>query len=132
MIMKPSDAYKAENYNITSTLSDSGRDDDPSTIYYCNHCNRMLYHKEQDKSTGKHVWTCISCNIEFYPSNQFVRKANRFEVPEGPNKEMLTAVPNDDPKAFSTQYVSKHYNNLSTLFRMLEGRGFKFKHYEEH
>jgi hypothetical protein len=66
-----------------------------------------------------------------HPSNQLVRKANKFEVPEGPNKEMLTATPNENPKAFSSQYIDKQ-QNLSPLFKSLEQRGFKFTYYEEH
>jgi hypothetical protein len=69
-------------------------------------------------------------SIQYIPDNQLVRKASKFETPQGPNKELLTATPNEDIEASKTQYIAKQ--NLPPLFKMLEGKGLKFKHYEEH
>jgi DNA-directed RNA polymerase subunit RPC12/RpoP len=47
--------------------------------YLCNNCNRSLFLR--DKETQEYV--CINCNIIYHPNNQIVKKANKFEVPEG-------------------------------------------------
>jgi hypothetical protein len=46
----------------------------PNNTYYCNWCNRKLFYREQDKDTGKHVWFCTFCTVEFIPDNQLTKR----------------------------------------------------------
>jgi CRISPR/Cas system-associated protein Cas10 (large subunit of type III CRISPR-Cas system) len=67
-----------------------------SRKYYCNHCRRSLFLR--DKDTQEYL--CSFCNIVYYPNNQLVKKANRFEVPEGsdPNQNRVPPIAMiDDP-----------------------------------
>ena len=122
MNISPSD------FNVVSSLDN---DNDGSVTYFCNYCNTKLYYESTDEKTGKKKYVCIKCGIELYPSNELVRKASKFETPQGQNKELLTATPaDDDPKASSTRYVARQ-QNLSPFHKMLEGKGFKWVHYEE-
>jgi hypothetical protein len=134
--MKPSDfSIKLPDYNVVSFLSpeqrNSSNDSSSTVTHLCSYCNTYLHYDRTDERTGKKIFVCTKCQIEYIPDNQHVRRASTLDAPEGPNKELLTATPNDSPKASSTRYVDKQ-QNLSPLFRALEQRGFTFRHYEEH
>ena len=122
MNISPSD------YNVISSLDN---DDDSSVTYFCNYCNTRLHYQSTDELTSKKIFYCLKCGIEFIPANQLVRKANKFETPAGPDRELLTATPNEEPKASPTKYVGSQ-QDLPPLFKALESAGLKFKHYEEH
>jgi hypothetical protein len=69
-------AYKYDNeYNV---IDISGKDSSPKK-YFRNYCHRSLFLR--DKDTQEFI--CTFCNIFYYPNNQLVKKANRFEVPDG-------------------------------------------------
>jgi hypothetical protein len=121
MNISPSD------FNVVSTLDN---DNDDIVTYHCNYCNTRLHYQSTDEQTSKKIFYCLKCGIEYIPANQLVRKANKFEVPEGPNKELLTATPTEDIGASQTQYIGKQ--KLSTLFESLRGKGWKWTSYEEH
>jgi hypothetical protein len=119
---------KPSDYNAAHFID--RHDDDPNTIYFCNYRNTRLHYQSTDQETGKRIFLCLKCNIEYIPANQLVKHSSHFETPQGPHKELLTATIDADPKAPSTQYVDKQ-QNLSPLFKALEQRGFRFTHYEE-
>ena len=54
----------------------------------------------------KHEFICTKCNIIYYPSNEYNKKKNKFETPDGPNKELLTAAVNEDDDDEGTPIVS--------------------------
>jgi hypothetical protein len=119
------------DFNTVSTL-DNDNDNNDIVTYLCSYCNTKLYYQSTDELTGKKIYLCIKCNIEYIPANQLVRKSSRFETPQGPNKSLLTATPIEDieGEASQTKYIGKQ--NLPPLFKALEGQGLKFTHYEEH
>jgi hypothetical protein len=111
------------DYNV---IDISGKSSSPNDIYYCSWCRRKLFYREQDKETGKHIWLCSFCNIEYIPDNQLVKKANRFEIPDGSD-------PNVDrsPPIVMMDDVNKEQQKLSPSFEALKKQGFKFINYEE-
>jgi CRISPR/Cas system-associated protein Cas10 (large subunit of type III CRISPR-Cas system) len=122
-------AYNNE-YNI---IDISGKSSSPNDIYYCSWCHRKLFYREQDKETGKHIWLCTFCNIEYIPDNQLVKKANRFEVPEGsdPNQDRVPPIAMiDDPnkELSSTSYKKQ---KLPAAYEALKKSGFTFTDYQE-
>jgi CRISPR/Cas system-associated protein Cas10 (large subunit of type III CRISPR-Cas system) len=112
-------------YNV---IDISGKDSSPKK-YFCNHCKRSLFLR--DKDTQEYL--CSFCNIVYYPNNQLVKKANRFEVPEGsdPNVDksppiVMVDEPNSDLSA--TLYKQQ---KLTRAYEALRKTGFTFTSYEE-
>jgi hypothetical protein len=125
MIINPAD------FNTTSTLSNDDGDD--NVTYLCSYCNTKLHYQSTDGPTGKRIFYCLKCGIEYIPANQLMKKASRFETPQGAGREMLTAAPDRDTEPFPTRYTDKQrQKNLSPLFQGLKNRGFTIRHYEEH
>jgi CRISPR/Cas system-associated protein Cas10 (large subunit of type III CRISPR-Cas system) len=122
------------NNNDYNVIDISGKDSSPTNnTYYCSWCRRKLFYREQDKETGKHVWLCTFCNTEYIPDNQLVKKANRFEVPDGsdPNQDRvppIAMIDNPNKELSSTSYKQI---KLSPSFEALKRQGFKFTSYEE-
>ena len=79
-------AYNNSEYNV---IDISGKDSSPKK-YYCNHCRRSLFLR--DKDTQEYI--CTFCTIIYYPNNELVKKANRFEVPDGsdPNQSRVPPI----------------------------------------
>jgi CRISPR/Cas system-associated protein Cas10 (large subunit of type III CRISPR-Cas system) len=97
--------------------------------YYCNHCHRSLF--LTDKETQEYL--CSFCNIVYYPNNQLVKKANRFEVPEGSDPTVDRSPPivmmDDVNKELSSTLYRKQ--KLTPAYEALRKQGFKFINYEE-
>lgn len=95
--------------------------------YFCNYCRRSLFLR--DKETQEYI--CTFCNIIYYPNNQLVKKANRFEVPDGSDPNVDKSPPIvmiDDP---NKELSSTTYRNqkLPEAYRAL--KGFHWTYYEE-
>jgi CRISPR/Cas system-associated protein Cas10 (large subunit of type III CRISPR-Cas system) len=108
-------------YNI---IDISGKDSSSPKKYYCNHCRRSLFLR--DKDTQEFI--CTFCNILYYPNNQLVKKANRFEVPDGSD-------PNVDKSPPIVMMDEPNKELSSTLYKQQKlaaaHQGFKFTTYEE-
>ena len=117
-------AYNNSEYNV---IDISGKDSSPKK-YFCNHCRRSLFLR--DKDTQEYI--CSFCTIIYYPNNQLVKKANRFEVPEGSDPNVDRSPPivmmDDVNKDVSSTYKQQ---KLSPSFEALRKQGFKFINYEE-
>jgi hypothetical protein len=112
----------------------------PNTTYYCNWCNHKLFYREQDKETGKHIWLCTFCNIEFIPENQLTKRKSVLKTP-GPDVDFYGNVTGagdsipiamlDDPniELSSTSYKKQ---KLPAAYEALKKSGFNFTSYEEH
>ena len=114
------------NNNDYNVIDISGKDSSPKK-YSCNYCRRHLYLR--DKETQEYI--CTFCNIIYYPNNQLVKKANRFEVPDGsdPNQDRVPPiVMMDDVKESSTLYKNQ---KLTAAYEALRKQGFNFTNYEE-
>jgi uncharacterized protein with PIN domain len=53
-----------------------------SNKYFCSHCNTRLVALTQKDMEGAYI--CTKCIITYWPNQQSVKKANRFETP-GPD-----------------------------------------------
>jgi hypothetical protein len=122
------------DFNTTSTLSNDDNDD--NVTYLCSYCNTRLRYQSTDGPTGKKIFCCCHCGIDYIPANQLMKKASRFETPSGSGsdgRELLAADPQEDLRASPTRYVERERpGNLSPLFQALKNRGYKWTHYEEH
>jgi CRISPR/Cas system-associated protein Cas10 (large subunit of type III CRISPR-Cas system) len=118
------------DYNV---IDISGKSSSPNNIYYCSWCRRKLFYREQDKETGKHIWLCTFCNIEYIPDNQLVKKANRFEVPDGSdpnvNKSPPIVMMDDVNKDISSTLYKQQ--KLTAAYEALRKQGYTFTNYEE-
>ena len=97
--------------------------------YFCNYCRRSLFLK--DKDTQEFI--CTYCNIIYYPNNQLVKKANRFEVPDGSDPAQNRVSPIamiDDPNKELSSTLYKQ-QKLTPAYEALRKQGFKFINYEE-
>jgi hypothetical protein len=116
------------NNNDYNIIDISGKDSSPKK-YFCIYCHRSLFLK--DKDTQEYL--CSFCNIVYYPNNQLVKKAKRFEVPDGsdPNQDRVPPIAMmDDPNknVSSTMYKQQ---KLPAAYEALSRHGFKFTNYEE-
>ena len=121
------------NNNEYNVIDISGKSSSPNDTYYCNWCRRKLFYREQDKETGKHIWLCTFCNIEYIPDNQLVKKANRFEVPDGsdPNVDKSPPIVMMDDVNKELSSTSYKQQKLPAAYEALKKSGFKFTSYEE-
>jgi hypothetical protein len=118
-------AYNNNDYNV---IDISGKDSSPKK-YYCNHCRRSLFLR--DKDTQEYL--CCFCNTIFYPNSQLVKKANRFEVPDGsdPNVDKsLPIVMMDDVNKDVSSTLYKQ-QKLTAAYEALRKQGWTFQTYEE-
>jgi hypothetical protein len=75
---------------------------------------------------------CSFCNIIYYPNNQLVKKANRFEVPYGSDPNVDKSPPivmmgHVNKDVSSTLYKQQ---KLAAAYKALQHQGFKFTTYE--
>ena len=118
-------AYNNSEYNV---IDISGRDSSPKK-YFCNHCRRSLFLR--DKDTQEYL--CTFCTITYYPNNELVKKANKFEVPDGsdPNVDKsppIVMMDNVNEELSSTTYKKQ---KLTAAYEALQKKGFHFTTYEE-
>jgi CRISPR/Cas system-associated protein Cas10 (large subunit of type III CRISPR-Cas system) len=116
------------NNNEYNIIDISGKNSSPKK-YYCNHCRRSLFLR--DKDTQEYL--CSFCNIIYYPNNQLVKKANRFEVPDGsdPNVDKsppIVMMDNVNKDVSSTLYKKQ---KLTAAYEALKKAGYTFTSYEE-
>jgi hypothetical protein len=66
--------------------------DPPTGPYYCNLDNIKLH--LQNKETGEYI--CPRCSTSYFPNlREKVKRANKFEVPEGRDKTPLLSLVDD-------------------------------------
>jgi hypothetical protein len=116
--------YYNNGYNV---IDISGKDSSPKK-YFCNHCRRSLFLR--DKDTQEYI--CTFCNIIYYPNNQLVKKANRFEVPEGSDPTVDRSPPiamiDDVNKELSSTLYKQQ--KLTAAYEALRKQGFHWTNYE--
>jgi hypothetical protein len=123
-------SYSNDYDFITINLKESVS---PNTIYHCNWCHRKLFYKERDKETSKHIWVCTFCNIEHIPDNELVKKASRFDIPQGsdPSQDRVPPIAMIDDVNKEVSFTSYKQQKLTPSFEALKKQGFKFINYEE-
>jgi hypothetical protein len=112
-------------YNVVDISKDSFK----PKKFFCNYCNRSLFLR--DKDTQEYL--CTFCTIAYYPNNQLVKKANRFEVPDGSDPNVNKSPPivmmdNVNKDVSSTTYKQL---KLPAAYEALKKSGFTFTSYEE-
>ena len=114
-------------YNV---IDISGKDSSPKK-YYCNHCRRSLFLRDKDT---QEYW-CTFCSITYYPNNELVKKANRFEVPDGsdPNQNRVPPIAMIDDVNINKNVSSTTYKRqkLTAAYEALRKQGFHWTNYEE-
>jgi hypothetical protein len=116
------------NNNHYNVIDISGKDSSPKK-YFCNWCNRSLFLRNKEDQE----YVCIKCNAIFYPNNQLVKKANRFEVPDGsdPNQSRVPPIAMIDDVNKSVSSTTYKQQKLPAAYEALRKQGFKFINYEE-
>ena len=116
------------NNNEYNVIDISGKDSSPKK-YFCNHCRRSLFLR--DKDTQEYI--CTFCNIIYYPNNQLVKKANRFEVPDGsdPNVDKSPPIVMMDDVNKEVSSTTYKQQKLSPSFEALKRSGYRITNYEE-
>jgi len=125
---------EVNDYVVTSYIDIHNDDDEDfdTKVYYCSYCHIKLSYNRKEPNTGKHEFLCQKCNIPFYPANEIVRKANKFETPGG-EEEPLTSICDDSPYTQPSSTVYSGKQKLPKSFEMLQKKaGFHFTHFEEH
>jgi len=119
-------AYNNE-YNVIG-IDISGKDSSPKK-YFCNHCHRSLFLR--DKDTQEYI--CSFCTIIYYPNNQLVKKANRFEVPDGsdPNQSRVPPIAMMDDVNKNVSSTTYKQQKLTAAYEALRKQGFRWTSYEE-
>ena len=116
------------NNNEYNVIDISGKDSSPKK-YYCNHCRRSLFLR--DKDTQEYI--CTFCTIIYYPNNQLVKKANRFEVPDGsdPNQSRVPPIAMIDDVYKNAPSTTYKQQKVTAAYEALRKQGFRWTSYEE-
>ena len=120
----------SNNNNDYNVIDISGKDSSSKPKkYYCKHCRRSLFLR--DKDTQEYL--CSFCNIIYYPNNQLVKKANRFEVPDGsdPNQNRVPPIAIIDDVNKDVSSTAYKQQKLTAAYEALKKQGFHWTSYEE-
>ena len=103
--------------------------------YFCSHCNTQLTPYTQEDKIGGYL--CTKCIIEYWPTLQPVKKADKFDLPGPETDEPGNVIGDKDipiamidtPKASPTA----HSQNIAAAYKALSryGYGFRWLTYEE-
>jgi hypothetical protein len=122
---------KSEDHNIILDISNNNSED---TKYYCSHCNTRLVPLTQEDKLG--CYLCVKCQIEYWPNQTPVKKADKFDLP-GPSTDEhgnvlgdidIPIVMMDNPEPSSTNFKQ---SKLPEAYAALGRHGFKWVSYEE-
>jgi hypothetical protein len=124
----------SRNDDHTIVIDISNNSPTEATKYYCSHCNSSLIPLVQEEMKGCYI--CTKCVIEYWPNQQPVKKADKFDLP-GPATDShgnilgdidIPMVVMDSPEPSSTNFKQK---KLTAAYEALSRYGFKFITYEE-
>jgi hypothetical protein len=121
---------RSEDHNVVIDISNNSSTE--SKKYFCSHCNsRLIPFTQEDKIGG---YLCIKCQIEYWPNQQPVKKADKFDLPGPATNEHgdvlgdidipMVAMDNAEPSSTMKQKLPAAYEALSR-------HGFKWITYEE-
>jgi hypothetical protein len=121
--------------NTDYIILDISKSSKGSKKYFCSHCNTRLVPLTQEDRIGGYL--CIKCTIEYWPFQQSVKKADKFDLP-GPatdsygniigDKTIPIAVIDNNTEPSSATYKQP---KLAAAYEALSRHGFKFTIYEE-
>jgi hypothetical protein len=124
-----------DEYNVINISKGSLRSD-ATRKYFCDYCRRSLFLRDKEKDPDEYI--CIKCNILYYPNQQLLKKADKFDL-LGPdtdsqgnviaNNTIPIAIIDDPNKELSS--TSYKQQKLPAVFEALKRSGFNFTNYEE-
>ena len=103
--------------------------------YFCSYCNTRLTPYTQEDMIGGYV--CTKCTIEYWPTQQPVKKQNKFDLPGPPTdshgnvigeNDIPIAVIDDVNKVSTTSFKKQ---KLPAAYEALSRHGFRWTNYEE-
>ena len=104
--------------------------------YFCSYCNTRLTPYTQEDMKGGYV--CTKCTIEYWPTQQPVKKSSKFDLPGPPTDSHGNVIGDNDIPIAVIDDVNKEVSSttykqqkLSPSFEMLKKAGFKFTSYDE-
>jgi hypothetical protein len=104
--------------------------------YFCSYCNTRLTPYTQEDMKGGYI--CTKRTIEYWPTQQPVKKSSKFDLPGPPtdshgnvigDNDIPIAVIDDVNKEVSSTSFKKQ--KLPVAYQALENAGFRFKDYQE-
>ena len=122
----------SNSFNDHSVVVDIPNNNSEATKYYCSHCNTRLFPLTQEDKKGGYL--CLKCQIEYWPKQEPVKKADEFDLP-GPTTDEhgnvlgdvdIPIVMMDYPEPSSTMK-----QKLPAAYEALGKHGFKWITYEE-
>ena len=123
---------RSEDHSVIIDISDTTPFEERK--YYCAHCNsRLVPFTQEDKRGG---YLCVKDQIEYWPNQQPVKKADKFDLP-GPSTDEhgnvlgdidIPIVMMDNPEPSSTTFKQK---KIPEAYEALGKHGFKWLTYEE-
>jgi hypothetical protein len=126
---------RSEDHSIIIDTSDNSPFEERK--YFCAHCNtRLTPFTQQDKIGG---YLCVKCQIEYWPNQQPVKKADKFDLP-GPSTDEhgnvlgdidIPMVAMDSPADFEPSSTTYKQKKIPEAYQALSRYGFKFTTYEE-
>ena len=126
-----------EDHSIIIDTSDNNNSPFEERKYFCAHCNtRLTPFTQQDKIGG---YLCVKCQIEYWPNQQPVKKADKFDLP-GPSTDEhgnvlgdidIPMVAMDSPADFEPSSTTYKQKKIPEAYQALSRYGFKFTTYEE-
>jgi DNA-directed RNA polymerase subunit RPC12/RpoP len=92
--------------------------------YICSFCNRTLS-RLTDAGQNNSMYWCITCQVEFDPEAENLRKESKLIVPDRNEEPAITSIQTDPTKAVEI----RHTVPIRGGFVELEKRGIKIKDY---
>ena len=123
---------RSEDHNIVLDISNNSPTE--ATKYYCSHCNtRLVPFAQEDKLGG---YLCVKCVIEYWPNQQPVKKADKFDLPGPATNEHgdvlgdidIPMVAMDNPGPGPTNF---NQSKLPEAYQALGRHGFKWLTFDE-
>ena len=130
------DFQKLDDKNNNSVAIDIKNSGSTIEKCFCSYCNTRLTPYTQENMKGGFV--CTKCTIEYWPTQQPVKKSSKFDLPGPPtdshgnvigDNDIPIAVIDDPNKELSSTTYKKQ--KLSPSFEVLKKQGFKFTSYDE-
>jgi hypothetical protein len=115
-----------------SVVIDIKNSGSPTQKYFCSYCNTRLTPLTQEDVKGAYL--CVNCQIEYWPNQQPVKKADKFDLPGPLTNEHgdilgdidIPMVAMDNPEPSSTMK-----QKLPAAYEALGRHGFRWITFDE-
>jgi hypothetical protein len=83
-----------DDRSIAVNISSKSESETENKKYFCSYCNTRLIPLTQDYMKGGYV--CTKCTIEYWPAQQPVKKASKFDLPGPPTDSHGNVIGNEE------------------------------------